>query len=76
MYKKILAAVNEHLNSAITARYAINLARACGAKLFLCFVAEKGMSEADIEKADDAVNALLRGGTWTCRWKHINSSWP
>ena len=31
MYKKILTAVNEHLNSEVTARYAMNLARICGA---------------------------------------------
>ena len=29
MYNKILAAVNEHLNSEVTARYALHLARAC-----------------------------------------------
>lgn len=59
MYKKILSAVNEHLNSVITARYALHLARACGARLYLCFVAEKGMSDADIEKAEDAIKRLF-----------------
>ncbi|MBI4681613.1 MAG: universal stress protein [Nitrospirae bacterium] len=59
MYKKILAAVNEHLNSVITARYALNLARACSAKLYLCFVAEKGMSGTDIEKAEDAMKRIF-----------------
>jgi len=45
MYKKILAAVNEHINSEVTARYALHLARACNAKLYTCFIAEKGMTQ-------------------------------
>ncbi|MBI5664563.1 MAG: universal stress protein [Nitrospirae bacterium] len=59
MYKRILSTVNEHLNSVITARYALHLAKACGARLYLCFVAEKGMSDADIEKAEDAMKRLF-----------------
>jgi nucleotide-binding universal stress UspA family protein len=59
MYKKILSAVNEHLNSVIAARYALNISRACGAKLYLCFVAEKGMSAPDIGKAEDAMQRLF-----------------
>lgn len=59
MYKRILSAVNEHLNSEITARYALHLARACEARLYLCFVAEKGMSGPDIEKADDSMKRLF-----------------
>ncbi|RPI32955.1 MAG: universal stress protein, partial [Nitrospiraceae bacterium] len=59
MYKRILSAVNEHLNSEITARYALHLARACGARLYLCFVADKGMSGSDIGKAEDSMKRLF-----------------
>jgi len=59
MYKKILAAVNEHFNSEVTARYALHLARACNAKLYICFIAEKGMSPHDRRTAEDAVNRLF-----------------
>jgi nucleotide-binding universal stress UspA family protein len=58
MYNKILAAVNEHLNSEVTSRYALHLARACNAKLYICFIAEKGMSPHDHRTAEDAVNRL------------------
>ncbi len=59
MYKKILAAVNEHLNSEISARYALNLAKTCVAKLYVCFSAEKGMSGSSFEKAEEAVKRLF-----------------
>ncbi|MBI5212034.1 MAG: universal stress protein, partial [Nitrospirae bacterium] len=59
MYKKILAAVNEHLNSEISARYALNLARVCGAKLYICFIAEKGMSGSSFEEAEETVKRIF-----------------
>lgn len=59
MYKRILSAVNERLNSEIAARYALNLARVCGAKLYLCFIAEKGMTQQGISNAEDAVKRLF-----------------
>lgn len=59
MYKKVLSAVNEHLNSEIAARYALNLAKICGAKLYLCFIAEKGISQQGISKAEDAIKRLF-----------------
>ena len=59
MYKKILSAVNEHLNSEHAARYALNLAKVCGAKLYLAFVAEKGLSRSDIECAENAMQRLF-----------------
>jgi nucleotide-binding universal stress UspA family protein len=59
MYTKILAAVNEHLNSEIAARYALNLARTCGAKLLLCFIAEKDLSKSSFDKAEDAMKRLF-----------------
>ena len=59
MYSKILAAVNEHLNSEISARYALKLAKACGAKFYLCFIAEKGLSQSDFNRAEDAIKRLF-----------------
>lgn len=59
MYKRILSAVNEHLNSEMAARYAMNLAKLCAAKLYLCFVAEKEQSASGIERAEDAVKRVF-----------------
>lgn len=59
MYKKILSAVNEHLNSEITARYALNLARVCNAKFYICFIAQKDMSKVSFEKAQEAMKRLF-----------------
>lgn len=59
MYKRILTAVNEHLNSEVAARYAVNLARITGAKLYLCFVAEKGQAAESINRAEEAIKRLF-----------------
>jgi nucleotide-binding universal stress UspA family protein len=59
MYTKILAAVNEHLNSEISARYALNLAKACEAKLFLCFIEEKDTPRSSLDRAEDAIKRLF-----------------
>ncbi len=59
MYKKILSAVNEHLNSEIASRYALNLAKVCGAKFYTCFIAEKHISKSVLEKAEDAMKRLF-----------------
>ncbi|MEW6109005.1 MAG: universal stress protein [Nitrospirota bacterium] len=59
MYSKILAAVNEHLNSEISARYALKLAKACGAKFYLVFIAEKGLSQPEFNRAEDAMKRLF-----------------
>ncbi|MDP2156652.1 MAG: universal stress protein [Nitrospirota bacterium] len=59
MYKKILAAVNEHLNSEVAARYALHLAKENNAKFYICFVAEKCMSQHDCRAAEDAVKRLF-----------------
>ncbi len=59
MYKKIIAAVNEHINSEISARYALSLAQTCRAKLYICFIAEKGMAASSISMAEDAVKRLF-----------------
>jgi len=60
MYTKILAAVNEHLNSEISARYALNLAKACGAKLYICFIAEKGMHRSTLDRAEETIKRLFK----------------
>lgn len=59
MYKKILAAVNEHLNSEVSARYAIELARVTGSKIYLCYIAEKGISGKALQQAEDAIKRLF-----------------
>jgi nucleotide-binding universal stress UspA family protein len=60
MYRKVLAAVNEHVNSEVAARYAKHLARAAGAKLFLCSVKQPGQTEAAFELAREAAKRLQR----------------
>jgi len=59
MYTRVLAAVNEHLNSEISARYALNLARVCGAKLYIYFIAEKGASRSSFDRAEEAMKRLF-----------------
>lgn len=59
MYRKILTAVNEHLNSEITARYAMNLARVSEAKLYLCFIAEKGLSAITLDRAEESIKRIF-----------------
>ncbi len=58
MYRKILAAVNEHLNSEIAARYALHLAKQANARIYFCSVAEKGTSQKDVLAAEEAVKRL------------------
>ena len=58
MYKKILAAVNEHINSEVTARYALRLAKDLSARFYICFVAGKDMSQHERRSAEEAVNRL------------------
>lgn len=59
MYKKILTAINEHLNSEIAARYALNLAKACSAKFHICFIAEKNISKSSFDRAEDAMKRVF-----------------
>jgi len=59
MYKKILAAVNEHLNSEVTARYALNLAKELNAKLYICFVAEECMAQHNCHAAEYSMKRLF-----------------
>jgi nucleotide-binding universal stress UspA family protein len=60
MYEKILAAVNEHLNSEVAARYAMHLAKGAGSLLLLCHVAEKNAPEDALRLAENAVNRCLQ----------------
>ncbi len=60
MYRKILAAVNEHVNAEVAARYAMHVAKATGARLYLCFVAEKRMSGTAFRHAEESVKRLFR----------------
>jgi nucleotide-binding universal stress UspA family protein len=58
MYRKVIAAVNEHVNSEVAARYAMHLAKAAGAKLFLCSVRQPGQTDAAFDLARDAAKRL------------------
>ena len=59
MYHNILAAVNEHSNSEVAARYAIHLARACRARLTLMFVAGSQVGLEAIRPAEAALERLF-----------------
>ena len=60
MYRKILAAVNERLNSEVSARYALKLANETGSALYLCYFAEKGTPERDFKYAENALKRLFK----------------
>ena len=59
MYKKILVAVNEHINSEVTGRYALHFCKSCGAKFYTCFIAEKGAPAESLNRAQEAMKRLL-----------------
>jgi nucleotide-binding universal stress UspA family protein len=58
MYRTILAAVNENVNSEVAARYAKHLAHAAGAKLVICSVREPGQPEHAFELAREAAHRI------------------
>jgi nucleotide-binding universal stress UspA family protein len=58
MYKRVLATVNEHVNSEFAARYALQFAHQAGARIYLCSVAEKGIGEKAFQLAEAAVRRL------------------
>ncbi len=60
MYNKILAAVNEHLNSEVAARYAMHLAKGTGGALSLCHVAEQNAPKDALQLAEEAMKRCLR----------------
>ncbi len=58
MYKKVLAAVNEHLNSEVSARYALHLAKAANARIYFCAIAENGLNDKNFSAAEEAIKRL------------------
>jgi nucleotide-binding universal stress UspA family protein len=58
MYKKVLAAVNEHLNSEVAARYALHLAKQAKARITFCAIAAHGLSDKSFQTAEAAVKRL------------------
>src|SRR3972149_2405161 len=58
MYRKILAAVNEHVNSEIAARYALHLAKQANARIYFCSIGESGIAGRAFSKAEEAVKRL------------------
>lgn len=60
MYARVLAAVNEHLNSEIAARYAIQLAKVINARLYLCFISRKGLPSVIVDRAEEAMKRLFK----------------
>jgi nucleotide-binding universal stress UspA family protein len=59
MYKKILVAVNEHINSEVTGRCALHLSKSCRAKFYTCFIAEKGAQKESLNRAQEAMMRLF-----------------
>jgi len=59
MYKRILSAVNEFLNSEVAAKYALHLAKECNAKFYLCFIADKRLSKESFNRAEEAIKRLF-----------------
>jgi nucleotide-binding universal stress UspA family protein len=58
MIKKILAAVDEHLNSEVSARYALQFAKKSNARIYFCSIAASGLSSKAFQSAEDAVKRL------------------
>ena len=58
MYKKVLAAVNEHMNSEVSARYALQFAENAGATVYFCSIAENGLAGKSFHAAEEAVKRL------------------
>lgn len=59
MYKKILVAVNEHINSEVTGRCALHLSKSCRAKFYTCFIVEKGAPKESLNRAQEAMMRLF-----------------
>ncbi len=58
MYRTIVAAINEHVNSEIAGRYAKQLAHAAGARLLLCSVRQRDQTKRSFELAQEASRRL------------------
>jgi nucleotide-binding universal stress UspA family protein len=59
MYKKILVAVNEHIHSEVTGRCALRFSKACGARFYTCFIAEKDSAADSLHRAQEAMMRLF-----------------
>jgi nucleotide-binding universal stress UspA family protein len=59
MYKNVLAAVNQHTNSEVAARYAVSFARSCGARLTLMFAVPEGVEHEVLRRAESALGRLF-----------------
>ncbi len=60
MCSRILATVNEHLTSEIAGLYSLHIAKVSNAHLYLTYIAEKGTSEENLKRAEDAIKKLFR----------------
>lgn len=59
MYKKILMAVDGSFNAEAAARYAIAIASACRAKLYIVSIIPPKMHEKDIKGAEESVKRII-----------------
>ena len=59
MYRNVLAAVNQHTNSEVAARYAVSFAKSCGARLTLMFAAPEGVERDVLRRAEAALDRLF-----------------
>lgn len=59
MYRRILAAVNEHTNAEVAAHYALALAKSSGAKLSFVFVAQAEQHRDSLRRAEAALERLF-----------------
>lgn len=59
IYRRILAAVNEHVNSEAAARYALEIARYTKGKIYFCSIAERSVPERLFRRAEEAVLRLF-----------------
>lgn len=59
MYRKIIAAINEHVNSEIAARYALYFAKQVNACIYFCTIGKNGIAGQDFRTAEEAVSFCL-----------------
>lgn len=58
MYKTVLVAINEHLNSEIAGRYALHFAKEAGARIILCSIARMGEHDSTVQAVDASMRRL------------------
>jgi nucleotide-binding universal stress UspA family protein len=59
MYKRIVAAVNEHTNAEISAKYAIAISKECQSALSIVFVSREGLDREIFHRAESAAERLF-----------------